>query len=160
MPDFSNIRYSSCNPKVFVFLEDVNKDLFIKVDEQVVKMRNNDLYYDSLDDVAKKDIINQVIRYINLIIKFIKLCCLFTNKKTKDELIRLTLSRLRSSMPKSIKDAVKMSLVKKESDMKIDRLKNLVKKISKDHKLGLADANKIASTVIWHLEDVFNKELN
>ena len=36
----------------------------------------------------------------------------------------------------------------------------LVKKIAKEHKLGLADANKIASTVIWHLEDVFNKELN
>ena len=34
----------------------------------------------------------------------------------------------------------------------------LVKKIAKEHKLGLADANKIASTVIWHLEDVFNEE--
>jgi hypothetical protein len=34
----------------------------------------------------------------------------------------------------------------------------LVKKIAKEHKLGLVDANKIASTVIWHLEDVFNKE--
>ena len=34
----------------------------------------------------------------------------------------------------------------------------LTKKIARNHKLGLADANKIASTVIWHLEDVLNKE--
>ncbi len=34
----------------------------------------------------------------------------------------------------------------------------LVKKIAKEHKRGLVDANKIASTVICHLEDVFNKE--
>ena len=34
----------------------------------------------------------------------------------------------------------------------------LTKKIARDHKLGLADANKIASTVIWHLEDELNRE--
>ena len=33
----------------------------------------------------------------------------------------------------------------------------LTKKIAKEHKLGLYQANKIASTVIWHLEDVLNK---
>jgi hypothetical protein len=35
----------------------------------------------------------------------------------------------------------------------------LTKKIAREHKLGLADANKIASTVIWHLEDMLEGEV-
>lgn len=37
---------------------------------------------------------------------------------------------------------------------------SLTKKIAREHKLGLADANKIASTVIWHLEDVLNDAIH
>ena len=37
---------------------------------------------------------------------------------------------------------------------------SLTKKIAREHKLGLADANKIASTVIWHLEDVLKDDMH
>ena len=128
LPDFSSIEYNSCNPNLFLFLDSINQELFDAVDKDIVKIRNNDLYYIEMDKESRDNIKNNVILYINTIIKFVKLCCIFTNKKSKDELVRLILSRLKSAMPKVIKDAIKISIIDKEDNMKISKLKKFVKK--------------------------------
>lgn len=127
LPDFSSIEYNSCDPSIFNFLKNINEKLFLSVDQEIIKMRENELYYSELKEDERKIILDNIILYINVVIKFIKLCCLFTNKKTKDELIRLILSRLKNSMPKCIKDAVKIYSIKRESNMKINKMKQLVK---------------------------------
>ena len=121
--DFSKIKCDECGDFSLDIFNDFDESVFSEVDENIIKIRNNTLCLDSIENDVLEDLIEKTLLYINIIIKFVELSCRFTNKSAKIDLVNLISRKLKESIPGPLRKMIKIS-----SDKKLlERARKLVK---------------------------------